>query len=87
MAPRRGIAVNTFNPAGTALVNYARAAVGLHADRLRAARKRSDAGASAIELAIITAIIVGLAVAVLIIVTNVVNTRKGQITTNNGGIP
>lgn len=55
--------------------------------RLQEARRRRDAGASAIELAIITAILVGLAVAVLVIVTNVVQQRSGQITQNNGGIP
>jgi Flp pilus assembly pilin Flp len=66
---------------------YVRALVGLHAARLQEARQRQDAGASAIELAIITAILVGLAVAVLVVVTQVVNTRTTQITTNNNGAP
>jgi hypothetical protein len=66
---------------------YVQAFVGLHAARLQEARRRQDAGASAIELAIITAILVGLAVAVLVVVTNVVTTRKAQITTNNNGVP
>jgi Flp pilus assembly pilin Flp len=66
---------------------YVRALVGLHAARLREARQRRDAGASAIELAIITAILVGLAVAVLVVVTQVVTTRKTEITTNNNGAP
>jgi hypothetical protein len=64
-----------------------RAVLGSRIARLQEARKRRDAGASAIELAIITAILVGLAVAVLVIVTNVVQQRSGQITQNNGGIP
>lgn len=68
-------------------VGYVRALVGLHAARLQEARERRDAGASAIELAIITAILVGLAVAVLVVVTQVVNTRTTQITTNNNGAP
>jgi Flp pilus assembly protein TadG len=66
---------------------YVRAFVGLHAARLQEARRRRDAGASAIELAIITAILVGLAVAVLVVVTQVVTTRKTEITTNNNGAP
>jgi Flp pilus assembly protein TadG len=64
-----------------------RAVLGGRIARLQEARRRRDAGASAIELAIITAILVGLAVAVLVIVTNVVQQRSGQITQNNGGIP
>jgi Flp pilus assembly pilin Flp len=66
---------------------FVRAVLGGRIARFQEARRRRDAGASAIELAIITAILVGLAVAVLIIVTNVVTKRSGQITQNNGGIP
>jgi hypothetical protein len=68
-------------------IDYTRAFFGLHAGRLRAARGHGDAGASAMELAIITAIIVGLAIAVLIVVGNVVTSRSTQITTNNNGLP
>jgi multisubunit Na+/H+ antiporter MnhC subunit len=68
-------------------IDYTRAFMGLHAGRLRAARRRGDAGASAMELAIITAIIVGLAIVVLTIVTTVVTNRSNQITTNNGKLP
>jgi ABC-type lipoprotein release transport system permease subunit len=67
--------------------DYLRALTGTRVARFRQARHERDVGASAIELAIITAVIVGLAVAVLIIVTNVVNNRANQINTNNGGIP
>jgi hypothetical protein len=61
--------------------------LGSRISRFQAARKGGDAGASAIELAIITAVIVGLAVLVLVVVTQVVTTRKNEINTNNGGIP
>jgi len=66
---------------------FVRAVLGDRIARFREARRHRDAGASAIELAIITAVVVGLAVLVLVIVTNVVQTRANQINTNNGGIP
>lgn len=66
---------------------YLRAFMGIRLIRFRQARRCRDAGASAIELAIITAIIVGLAVVVLLVVTNVVNNRSTEINTNNGQIP
>jgi hypothetical protein len=65
---------------------YARALVGTRLTAFRDARQRKDHGASAIELAIITAILVGLAVAVLVIITQVVDKRSTQIKSNNGGI-
>jgi Flp pilus assembly pilin Flp len=68
-------------------VQFVRAVLGMRIARFQEARRHRDAGASAIELAIITAILVGLAVAVLIVVTNVVTTRKDQINSNNGNIP
>lgn len=67
--------------------HFARAVLGARIARFRQARGRRDVGASAIELAIITAILVGLAVAVLLVVTNVVNQRRAQIQQNNGNIP
>ena len=73
----------THNPRA----EYLRAFMGTRLTRFSQARRRRDAGASAIELAIITAIIVGLAVVVLLVVTNVVNNRSNEITTNNGQIP
>ena len=68
-------------------LEYARAFLGLRVARFQAARSQHDSGASAIELAIITAIVVGLAAAVLIVVTNIVNNRTTEINTNNGKIP
>jgi hypothetical protein len=66
---------------------YLRAFVGTRIARLSDARKRQDVGASAIELAIITAILVGLAAAVLAIIYNIVTSRANQINSNNGRIP
>jgi hypothetical protein len=76
-----------INPPGHPEITYLRAFVGTRIARLSDARKRQDVGASAIELAIITAILVGLAVAVLVIIENVVTSRAGQINSNNGRIP
>jgi len=67
--------------------HVARAVLGARIARFREASGRRDLGASAIELAIITAILVGLAVLVLVIVTNVVQKRATQINNNNNGIP
>jgi hypothetical protein len=79
--------MENFNPLNIPVIGYMRAVLGVHFTQFRAAREDGDRGASAIELAIITAILVGLAVAVLLIVTQVVNRRKAQITGNNNGIP
>lgn len=66
---------------------YVDTLLSLRARRLREAVSDHDAGASAIELAIITAILVGLAVVVLLVVKNVVTTRSNQIQSNNNQIP
>jgi Flp pilus assembly protein TadG len=66
---------------------YLCAVLGIRSARLWRAWRRGDAGASAIELAIITAILVGLAATVLIIIYNIVTTRANQINSNNGKIP
>jgi hypothetical protein len=66
---------------------YVRAFAGTRIARLNDARKRRDVGASAIELAIITAILVGLAVTILVIIDNIVTSRASQINSNNGRIP
>jgi uncharacterized membrane protein YbhN (UPF0104 family) len=72
---------------GQAAAAYLRALLGLSAARLERARRDKDLGASAIELAIITAVIVGLAVTVLVIINTVVTQRAQQIGSNNGKIP
>ena len=66
---------------------YVRAFFGTRIARFSDARKRHDVGASAIELAIITAILVGLAATVLVIIYNIVTSRANQINSNNGRIP
>jgi phage shock protein PspC (stress-responsive transcriptional regulator) len=66
---------------------YVRAFFVTRIARLGGAGKRRDIGASAIELAIITAILVGLAATVLVIIYNIVTSRASQINSNNGRIP
>jgi hypothetical protein len=76
-----------INPPGYLEFAYVRAFTGTRIARLNDARKRRDMGASAIELAIITAILVGLAVTILVIINNIVTSRANQINSNNGRIP
>ncbi len=78
--------MRTLNPAKGPLTDYARAFLGVHVQQLQTARERKDAGASAIELAIITAIIVLLAGVVIAVVATVIRNRSADITNNNGGI-
>ena len=60
---------------------YLRTFLDLHAARLRTALGEKDRGASAVELAVITAVLVGLAVAILVIVVNFAN-KQGTTITN-----
>jgi hypothetical protein len=76
-----------INPPGYPEFAYIHAFTGTRIARLNDARKRQDLGASAIELAIITAILVGLAVAVLVIINTIVTNRANEINSNNGKIP
>ena len=59
--------------------SYARALIATRQAGLRRARANRDAGASAIELAIITALIAGAAVAIVTIILVVINKYKGKI--------
>ena len=77
----------TGNSPGALQLAYARAFFRARIARLSDARKRRDLGASAIELAIITAILVGLAATVLVIIYNIVTSRANLINSNNGRIP
>lgn len=72
---------------GRAVIGYLEAVLGTASARFAEARRSKDAGASAIELAIITAVVVGLAATVLIIVYNIVTSRANQIQSNNSQIP
>ena len=62
---------------------YLRTFLGVHTARLRAAMTEKDRGASAVELAVITAVLVGLAVAILVIVVNFANKQGTAITNTN----
>jgi hypothetical protein len=70
------------SPAGM----WVRAVLGTHTDRLRASVRAGDRGASAIELAIITAVLVGLAAAILVIIVSFAkkqgNSIKNQVVPN-----
>src|ERR1700748_3724658 len=60
---------------------YLRTFLDVHVARLRTALGDKDRGASAVELAVITAVLVGLAVAILVIVVNFAN-KQGTTITN-----
>jgi Flp pilus assembly pilin Flp len=69
--------MNTFNPRDPSAA-YFRAFLGIHIDKLRQARRDGERGASAIELAIITGVLVGLAIIVLLVIkTEVDNGKRG----------
>lgn len=59
-----------------------RAFIGGRMARLRRARQDKDRGASAIELAVITAVLVGLAVLVVTIIYNYAQGQANTITTH-----
>jgi hypothetical protein len=75
--------LNTGRLPGAEAAGYLRAFLGAHAARLRAALDDKDRGASAVELAVITAVLVGLAVAILVIVVNFANKQGTAITNTN----
>lgn len=59
---------------------YFRALLGTHVAKLRAAWRDGDRGASAIELAIITAVLVVLAIVVLAVIDKFVKSNASSIT-------
>jgi hypothetical protein len=63
-----------------ALVTYLRAFLGT---RVAALRESDDRGASAVELAVITAVLVGLAVVILGIIITFANDQSTKITNTN----
>ena len=75
--------MNTFAPPGADAVRYLNTFLTAHAARLRATLAEKDRGASAVELAVITAVLVGLAVAILVIVVKFANTQGTAITNTN----
>ena len=62
-----------------ALRDYLRASLSARAAKFTAARERGDAGASAVELAIITALILGVALGLLVVIRQFVHTESSQI--------
>jgi hypothetical protein len=75
--------MNKFQPPGADAARFGNAFLTARAARLRAALAAGDRGASAVELAVITAVLVGLAVAILVIVVNFANTQGAAITNTN----
>ena len=75
--------MSKFQPPGAEMARYLQTFLRAHAARLRAALDDNDRGASAIELAVITAVLVGLAVAILVIVVNFANKQGTAITNTN----
>jgi hypothetical protein len=63
----------------TELREFLRTLLAAHRARLVSARARGDVGASAVELAIITAVILGIAVALLAVIRIFVNSESSQI--------
>ena len=58
---------------------YVRALLGVHLAALRVAWREQDRGASAVELAVITAIILAVALALLLVIKNFVHTESNKI--------
>jgi hypothetical protein len=85
--------MNLPTPPGAEIASYLRVFLDAHAARLRTTVREKDRGASAIELAIITAVLVGLAAAILVIIVNFANKQGTSITNTNvpnpagGGAP
>jgi Flp pilus assembly pilin Flp len=67
---------------GADLAGYLWAVLGAHSARLRAAVRQRDRGASAVELAIITAVLVAIAIALLAVIRTFVTNQSNQINTN-----
>jgi Flp pilus assembly protein TadG len=61
------------------VVLYVRALLGAHVTALRAAWHDKERGASAVELAIITAVILGVAVLLLAVITRFVHKEQAKI--------
>jgi hypothetical protein len=63
----------------TTTITFLRTILGVRLVRLRAVTRDKDAGASAVELAIITAVILGIAAALLLVIKNFVTSESAQI--------
>jgi uncharacterized membrane protein len=69
---------------GADVAGYMRAFLGGHAAKLRDALREKDRGASAIELAIISAALVALALAIVLIVTTFAKNQANKIQDGGG---
>jgi Flp pilus assembly pilin Flp len=65
--------------------SYLKTLLGVHLTRLRTAMADRDRGASAVELAVITAVILAIAFALLAVIKTFVTNESNNITTNNNG--
>lgn len=74
--------MNMFRLPGAERAGFLRAVLCGRTARLRGAMRERDRGASAIELAIITAVLVGLAVLILTIIYNFAQGQANTITTH-----
>lgn len=63
----------------TSTLTFLRTVLGIRLAHLRGVVRDKDAGASAVELAIITAVILGIAAALLLVIKNFVTTESAQI--------
>ena len=63
----------------TMIMTFFKTILGSRLARFRMAVLDKDAGASAVELAIITAVILGIAAALLLVIKNFVTTESAQI--------
>jgi Flp pilus assembly pilin Flp len=61
-------------------LTYLRTSLGMSVARLRVALRDKDRGASAVELAVITAVVLGIAIALLVVIQNFVKNESGKIT-------
>jgi Flp pilus assembly pilin Flp len=65
-------------------VSYARTLLAVRFSELRKKMDQGDAGASAIELAVITAIIAVVALGIAVLIQHVVNSKKAAINSVKG---
>lgn len=75
--PQKGVTM--ANPLGSPPVLYVRAFLGAHAARVRRHWADGERGASAVELAIITGVLVVMAVGVLIVILKEVGAGSSNI--------
>ena len=71
--------MGTYDPRRDPALSWLSAVIGTHSARLRSALRAGDRGASAIELAIITAVLVALAAAILTIIVTFAKNQGTKI--------